>query len=107
MAKVMNKDYLIVKIDTERMKNGKDVAARLRRDRTGGIPWMVILSADGKELITSDGPRGNVGCPVRPEERAFFIEMLEKTSRRMGDGGISVVKTSLAAYAEKILGGGR
>lgn len=99
----MSRDYVTVKIDTDRMKHGKALAARLRRDRQGGIPWMVILDEKGKELITSDGPKGNVGCPIRPEERAFFIEMLEKTSRRMGKEGVVVVKKALDAYAEKIL----
>ncbi len=103
----MSRDYVIVKIDTERMTHGTAVAARLRHDRQGGIPWMVILDADGKELITSDGPQGNVGCPIRPEERAFFIEMLEKTSRKMGKDEMAVVKKSLAAYAEKVLGARR
>ncbi len=68
---------------------------------------MVILDADGKELVTSDGPKGNVGCPMLPEERAFFIEMLEKTSRKMGKDEMAVVKKSLAAYAEKVLGARR
>ncbi len=103
----MSRDYVIVKIDTERMTHGTAVAARLRHDRQGGIPWMVILDADGKELITSDGPKGNVGCPMLPEEREFFIEMLEKTSRNAGKEGLAVVKKSLAAYAEKVLGARR
>ena len=103
----MGRDFIIVKIDTDRMTHGKEVAERLRGERRGGIPWMVILDAAGKELITSDGPKGNVGCPMLPHERAFFIEMLEKTSQRMGKDGIALVKKALDAYAEKVLGSRR
>ena len=42
-----------------------------------------------------------------PHERAFFIEMLEKTSQRMGKDGIALVKKALDAYAEKVLGSRR
>ncbi len=103
----MGRDFIIVKIDTDRMTHGTEVAGRLRGERRGGIPWMVILDAAGKELMTSDGPKGNVGCPMLPHERAFFIEMLEKTSKRMGKDGIALVKKALDAYAEKVLGSRR
>ncbi|HEX4072159.1 MAG TPA: hypothetical protein VHX68_13360 [Planctomycetaceae bacterium] len=30
--------------------------------KSAGIPWMAILGADGKTLVTSDAPKtGNVG----------------------------------------------
>ena len=32
-----------------------------------GIPWMVILDTDGKELISSDGPKGNIGYPAHAQ----------------------------------------
>ena len=44
------------------------------------MPWMVILDGDGKELITSVGPEGNVGCPVQPAEVDYFVTMIESSS---------------------------
>ena len=41
---------------------------------------MVILDGDGKELITSVGPEGNVGCPVQPAEVDYFVTMIESSS---------------------------
>ena len=39
------------------MELGQDVAKTLRKSRSGGIPWMVILDGNGKELISSDGAK--------------------------------------------------
>ena len=64
--------------------NGEVVAERLRKGRDGGIPWILITDAQGNELITSDGPAGNVGCPVRPREVEWFMTMLRKTVQNLG-----------------------
>ena len=103
MKAAIGKDYVDLKIDQDRMQHGKDVAKAIRGERTGGIPWLVILDGDGKELITSDGPKGNVGCPVQPHEREWFYEMLAKTREHMADADVQIVKTALEAFAEKIL----
>ncbi len=52
----------------------------MKKGRSGGMPWMVILDGDGKELITSVGPEGNVGCPVQPAEVDYFVTMIESSS---------------------------
>ena len=44
------------------------------------MPWMVILDGDGKEMITSVGPEGNVGCPVQPAEIDHFVTMIQSSS---------------------------
>ena len=63
------------------MKRGKEVADRLRDSQAGGIPWIAILDGEGKKLVTSDGPQGNIGYPAKPEEIAWFLEMLKKAGR--------------------------
>jgi hypothetical protein len=100
----MTRDFIVLKIDQDRMTNGKKVAAKLRGERSSGIPWMVILDAGGKQLITSDGPKGNCGCPVQPHEVAHFVKMLETTRRTLSDSDIAAVKKSLDSFAAKILG---
>ena len=101
--KILSKDYIDLKIDTDRMTNGKEVAARLRKNKRGGIPWMVILDSEEKALITSDGPKGNIGCPVQPHEREYFLEMLRETRKNIGDEELSAVSRALEAYAETLL----
>jgi len=89
-----------VKIDMARMTHGEDVAKRLRKGRGGGIPWMVILDADGKELITSLGPKGNCGCPVLPHERDHFMNMVRQAAQTMTANDIDAVEKLLSEFAK-------
>lgn len=85
------------------MTNGKDVARRIRASDKGGIPWIVILDPEGEALITSDGPKGNIGCPVKPEERSHFMHMIEKTARQISKEDLSSLKDLLDTFGEEIL----
>lgn len=84
----------------DRDLNGKALAKRLRGTGEGGIPWIVITDAAGKQLVTSDGPRGNVGCPVTDEEQAWFLTMIERTAKRLGPDGMQELTGLLSDYAE-------
>ncbi len=98
----MSRDYVDLKIDTDRHLHGKEVAKSLRGDRGGGIPWMVITDSTGKELITGDGPGGNIGCPVSDAERAHFIEMVKASRTRITDAELQTLTEELAAFAKTI-----
>ena len=102
MAAILGKDYVELKVDTDRMAGGKALALKLR-GMQGGIPWMVILDEKGKQLTTSDGPKGNVGYPAQPQEIAYFMEMLEETKQRITAEELLAVEASLKKRAEKIL----
>ena len=82
------------------MPHGEEVAKRLRGSRSGGIPWMVILDADGAELVTSDGPGGNVGCPVTKQEARWFFSMLTSTRQRLEDDDLAVLRAEHDLFAE-------
>jgi len=94
-------DYVPVKIDTLRMTHGAEVARKLR-DGDGGIPWMAILDPDGKQLITADGPRGNIGYPFEPHEIEHFIVMLKKTAKKLKSEEIGEVEKVLKNRARKL-----
>lgn len=91
---------MTVNIDIDRMTGGKEVARRLRGTDDGGIPWMVILDAQGVTLITSDGPNGNCGYPVLPQEVEHFIAMLKATATRMSADELAQIEQSLNRRAE-------
>src|SRR5262245_43441800 len=91
----------MVKIDTAQMSQGKEVAARLGMPEGSGIPWMVILDSAGDSLITSDGPKGNVGYPFEPHEIEHFIAMLRQTARRLTAEQIGELQTRLEKYAQE------
>ncbi len=104
MASTLQRDYIDLKIDTDRHLNGEAVAKRLRGDRGGGIPWMVITDEAGTELITSDGPDGNCGCPARPNEIEWFMTMIQNTARTLSEDQVATIEAELRAFAKSIGG---
>ena len=100
-ANLFTDDYLVLKIDVEKMKHGDETGKRLRGDRSGGIPWITILDGDGTELLTSDGPSGNIGCPITEEECAYFVRMIEKTMQHAPEGRVAEIAKALDEYAQK------
>ncbi len=98
----MAKDYVDLEIDVDRMEHGKEVQERLVKGRSGGLPWLVILDAQGRELATSVGPNGNIGCPVTEEEAAWFVEMLRRSRLRLTDEDLARIRREHDAFAEPI-----
>ena len=94
-------DYLVLKIDVDEMQHGDAVGKKLRGPRTGGIPWIVILDGDGAELVSSDGPGGNIGCPMQEAERAYFVSMIEKTMQHAPPGRLEEIAQALSEHAAK------
>jgi hypothetical protein len=92
---LLERDYVELKIDVDRYAHGAEVAGRLRGERGGGIPWIVITDSAGKELVTSDSPQGNIGCPVEPHEVSWFMDMLRKTRQTLSDGDLVTIKRTL------------
>ncbi len=88
------KDYVYLKLDS-RMPNGPELIAELRKGREGGIPWMVILVADGQELISGDSEEGNIGYPGSEVGSAHFEKMLRETRRRLTDDELSELLSEL------------
>ena len=93
-------DYVVLKIDVEKMEHGDETARRLRGDQSGGIPWITILDADATELVTSDGPNGNIGCPITEQECAYFIGMIEKTIQHAPESQVAEIAKALDEYAK-------
>ena len=97
---ILNPNYVIVKIDRWRFKNGETVIKRIRGDN-GSIPWMAILDAKGKPLITSDSPKGNIGYPTKPEEIEHFLKMLRTTAQQITPEQLSALQKSLETSIQK------
>jgi len=93
-------DFVIAKIDTERMTGGQDVSDRYRQTETG-IPWFVIVDEKGEPLINSEGPQGNVGYPVAAHEIAHFIDMLKTSAPEIAVEKLSQIEATLRENAKK------
>ena len=81
VAPTYAKGWVDVMIDVDRDTNGKAINERLKGKRGGGLPWMVILDAEGKEIVSSNAEPdgGNIGGPRSAEECAWFAEMLQRS----------------------------
>lgn len=99
-AQLFADDYIVLKIDVEEMEHGEEIGKQLRGERTGGIPWIVILDGEGTELITSDGPNGNVGCPITVDECAYFVTMIEQTIQHAPAERAKEIADALDAFAK-------
>jgi thiol-disulfide isomerase/thioredoxin len=101
VAPLLAKQFIDLKIDTDRMLGGGDMLKALRKTagltEEGGIPWFVFLDAEGKVLATSEGPKGNVGFPYQDDEIAHFVSMLETTCKKLGADDIAKIREELAA----------
>jgi thiol-disulfide isomerase/thioredoxin len=101
VAAVLGKDFVEVKIDLDRMDGAKEVFARYNAADRGGIPWFAMLDAKGKAVVTSDGPKGNIGFPAEEQEIAHFVKMLETSKRRITDQEVKELRNSLAPPAKE------
>jgi thioredoxin-related protein len=102
---VLDKQFVDVKIDIDRMKGVKGVREGYNKTE-GGIPWFALLSADGKTLADSDGPDGNVGFPYQPNEVEYFAAMLKKAAPKLSAADIEALVASLNKNRESEKDGG-
>ncbi|MCK6482682.1 MAG: DUF255 domain-containing protein [Phycisphaerae bacterium] len=102
IAPVIAKAFVDVKIDQDRMKNAEEVIGAIRKDKQGGIPWFAFIDAGGKPLITSEGPDGNVGCPVAPAEIAHFEKMLGYAGGKLSESDVKLLIEELKRRGEAL-----
>lgn len=103
VAAVLGKEFVDLKIDEDRMTGGKDMIAAERKlagVEGGGIPWFVLLDSEGKQLANSNAHSGNIGFPVKDEEVAHFIAMLEKACKTLTPSDIAALRADLVAERE-------
>lgn len=102
VAPVFGKGWIDVMIDVDRDTHGKELNERLKGQRSGGLPWMVIVDGDGKEIISSNGPPdgGNIGAPVTEAECAHFKTMLERSRKHVSDGDLQLLLQELELHAK-------
>ena len=93
---VLEKDYVLVKIIGGVDKNSEAVDPLLPGSKSSGIPYHAIMEPDGKVLITSKGPLGNIGMPSEVEDIRHLKRMLEQTAKRLSAAEIAALEESLA-----------
>jgi thioredoxin-related protein len=103
MAPIISREYVDVKLDLSRMTGAEEILKRYASDRSGGIPWFVFLDPKGNAIVTSDGPKGNIGYPAAPEEIDHFVTMLKKAARKLSPAQIDQIESVLKAEGKRIM----
>lgn len=99
---LFEEDFHFVKIDTEEMEGGSKVYEEFLDGRDGGLPWIVILDGDGKELITSIGSDDkNIACPTESHEIEHFGAMI-KASSDASEEQLGTILGKLKEYVETL-----
>jgi thioredoxin-related protein len=102
IAAIFDREFVTVRVDIDRMTHGKEVLTRFRPSDKGGIPWFAVLDSKGKSLGDSDGPKGNIGYPFKPEEIDHFMALITKQGGHIDSAGQERLRQSLKENADRI-----
>ncbi len=102
VAAILAKEFVDLKIDTDRNPGGNDILTTYGKGQHGGIPYFAFTGADGAALIDSLGPTGNIGFPSAPEEIAHFEAMLKKAAKNLTAEDITTLCDSLREKPKKV-----
>lgn len=91
---LLAKDFVVVTLD-RRFAYGEQVMKSLRPQDVS-TPWTAVLTADGKPVITSDGPGGNIGYPTDGASRAQWEKMLRSAAWRLTEPEIGELMRNLS-----------
>jgi beta-lactamase regulating signal transducer with metallopeptidase domain len=97
---LLEKDYVLLKLD-RRFPNGCSAFTSLQHSAEGGVPCIAILDAQGKTLVDSNSPEGNIGFPESRREISYFEWMLRATAQRLGDQDIATLIRALKKPLQK------
>jgi hypothetical protein len=92
---LLEKDFVLLKIDESNDVNASEVTSLITIDKNGGVPFHAIFDPDGKRLIDSEGPLGNIGNPGGDEGKRHLRRMLTETKQRLTDAEIDQLIESL------------
>ncbi len=92
--KILEQDFVMLKIDGGDFLHAKEVSERLLQGRTEGIPFHGIFNTDETLLVDSHGPDGNIGSGLDKDEKLHLRAMLEKTVSKITSEDIDLLLSS-------------
>lgn len=101
IAGALADDLVVAKVDIDRMTHGREVMKRYRPETSGGIPWYVVLDAQGEAHGTADADFGNIGYPFEPKEIDAFLKLLD-SQRKLEPAQLDTLRKGLETAAEAI-----
>lgn len=77
---LLEKDYVLVKIDWVRDRNAIEAANRINQGGRGGVPFFAIFNKEGAIIADANGPLGNIGFPAKSYEGIRHLEAIVKAT---------------------------
>jgi len=84
IAAILAKQFVDVKVDTDRDTGGGDALVKYAGSDKVGIPWFAFLNGEGKDVANSFKDKSNVGFPMEASEVAHFESMLKAATKLSG-----------------------
>lgn len=100
VAPALAKEFVALKLDFDRAKGAREIALTLAGGKEQGVPWFAFIGPDGQPIVTSTGPKGNVGMPWQPHEVDHFETMLRTAKRHLSDAEIATLVASIKAFRQ-------
>jgi hypothetical protein len=90
---LLDKDYVLLKIDNVRDQNAARVVERITRGEPYGV--YAIFDSSGKMLIDNTGPLGTIGYPSNIEGKKHLRKMLIATRQHLTDAEVDQLVESI------------
>jgi hypothetical protein len=100
VAPILAKEFVTLKLDFDRAPGAREIETRLA-GKEQGLPWFAFVGPDGQPIVTSTGPKGNVGMPWQPHEVEHFETMLVKAKKYLSDPEIASLVASMKEFRKK------
>jgi hypothetical protein len=95
IAAILAKDYILLKIDTARMVDGKKLLMKYTGGKRTGIPWCAILDNNGQMVVHSSSSGKNFGFPVSDPEIEAFGDFIKQSASNISIPEIQKLQNSL------------
>lgn len=95
---ILEKYYVVAVIDAVNMPNG---AAVFERYAKVGAPSWVIITPDRKTVIDSYDNGRNVGYPLQPNETAYYLAALKKSTPAISEDELKTLGEQIKKAAGK------
>jgi len=92
---ILERDYVLLKIDDVRDLHGYEVAKRLTGGEHYGVPFHAIFDPNARMLINSESTIGNIGHPSGFEGKKHLRKMLAETRSKLTGEQIDEIVASL------------
>lgn len=100
VAKVLGREFVDIKIDTDRTIGGSEIFNEATGGARSGIPFFVFMDGEGNTVVNSFVEGKNLGCPWTDEEKSHFRALLSKVRPGINEKELDTILALLGPQEE-------